>query len=65
MRIQTNPDREFANDLRKEIKRNNGYCPSALEKTKDTKCMYKAFRDMAERGETGACTCGLYIITDE
>ena len=33
------------------------YCPCALEKTDDTVCMCKAFREQAFAGE---CHCGLY-----
>ena len=36
---------------------NNGYCPCAIEKTPDTKCMCKEFR---EQKEPGLCHCGLY-----
>lgn len=36
---------------------NNGYCPCAIYKTPDTKCMCKEFR---EQMEPGLCHCGLY-----
>lgn len=57
MKIMTNPDKEYVKDIKKQLKANNGYCPCALEKTKDTKCMCKEFREMEE----GTCHCGLYI----
>lgn len=56
MKIQINADEEFVKEMRKAIKDNNGYCPCALVKNKDTKCMCKEFRDMTE----GTCHCGLY-----
>lgn len=56
MKIQINADEEFVKEMRKAIKGNNGYCPCALVKNKDTKCMCKEFRDMTE----GTCHCGLY-----
>lgn len=56
MEIRTNPDREFVREMKKAIKNNNGFCPEALEKTKDSKCMCRDFREM----EHGTCACGLY-----
>ena len=45
MRINVNPDRDIAEAVQQGLKRNNGYCPCVLEKTPDTKCMCKDFRD--------------------
>lgn len=42
------------------VKNNQGYCPCALEKTPDTKCMCKEFREMEK---SGICHCGLYKKT--
>ena len=63
MLIQRNPDVEYANEIRRQIKDNNGFCPCKIERTKDNKCMCKEFRDMVERGESGSCHCGLYIAS--
>lgn len=57
MAIKQNPDKEYANEVRKKLKENGGYCPCRLKKTPDTKCMCKEFREMEE----GMCHCGLYI----
>lgn len=57
MKIVTNPDIEYVKEVKKQLKSNSGYCPCKLEKTKDTKCMCKEFRDQ----ESGMCHCGLYI----
>lgn len=65
MRIYINPDREFANEVRRALKDNNGYCPCQLERSPDTKCRCKDFRDQIKRGETGSCHCGLYIAEEE
>lgn len=56
-------DKELVQEIRAAIKENNGYCPCRLEKTPDTKCMCKDFRDQINRGEQGACHCGLYVFT--
>ncbi len=57
MTIRQNPDEAYANEVRKKLKENGGYCPCHLEKTPDTKCMCKEFRD----AKNGMCHCGLYI----
>lgn len=61
MTIKQNPDKEYANEIRRKIKYNDGYCPCSLVKQPDTKCMCKEFRDMEE----GMCHCGLYIKLKE
>jgi hypothetical protein len=48
---------ELVNEIRQKIKENDGYCPCAIQKTEDTKCMCKEFREKTE----GECRCGLYI----
>lgn len=50
-----NPDETFVRGTKKCIKQNNGYCISKPEKTPDTKCPCKEFR------ETGTCDCCLFI----
>ena len=57
MKIKVNPDEEFVTEFRQTLKDNDGYCPCRTEKTTDTKCMCKEFREMEE----GTCHCGLYI----
>ena len=42
-------------------KDNGGYCPCRLQKTPDTKCMCKEFREQEE----GECHCGLYVKIKE
>lgn len=61
MRIIRNPDDEYAKEVKKMIKDNNGYCPCKLVKTKDTKCKCKDFRDQVDAGIEGSCHCGLWI----
>lgn len=56
MKITINPDTEFVAEMRKALKNNDGFCPCALTKSEDTKCMCKEFREM----ESGTCHCGLY-----
>ena len=60
-RIIINPDTEMAKLARDMLKDNNGYCPCALYKNEDTKCMCKWFRE----AEEGMCNCGLYVKIKE
>ncbi len=57
MKITLNPDRRIVQDIMKRKEENDGYCPCALIKTPDTKCMCKEFREAA----SGMCHCGLFI----
>lgn len=61
MTIRTNPDTKFVKEMWAAIRENNGYCPCQIEKTPDTKCMCKDFREMEE----GTCHCGMYIKTKD
>ena len=45
MIIELNPDIELVKEIKKKLKKNNGYCPCKLNKNEDTKCMCKEFRD--------------------
>jgi ferredoxin-thioredoxin reductase catalytic subunit len=56
-KIILNPDKDVVDAVRAALKENDGYCPCRLEKTADTKCMCKDFREQ----ESGMCHCGLYI----
>ncbi|WP_410070132.1 hypothetical protein [Anaerostipes sp.] len=57
MRIFKNPNKELVKEIEQKKKENGGYCPCVLEKTPDTICICKEFREMDE----GMCHCGLYI----
>lgn len=61
MKIIVNPDPNIVNDIRNKLKENEGYCPCRLNKTPDTKCMCKQFREQ----DSGICHCGLYIKINE
>ena len=50
-------DRDLVETLTRMVKENGGYCPCAVEKNEDTKCMCKEFREQ----ESGSCHCGLFV----
>lgn len=58
--IRINSDEYLAREAQKQVMENDGYCPCALYRTKDTKCMCKDFRDKVKSGYIGECNCGLY-----
>ena len=61
MRIKVTDDIELKEKIRQALKDNNGYCPCRLEKTEDTKCMCKEFREqIADPEFEGYCHCMLY-----
>lgn len=53
-RYTKNPDVEFYNNITQAVKDNDNYCPCMIQKTDDTKCMCKAFR---EQETEGFCHC--------
>lgn len=61
MSIRLNSDTELVTEIQKQLKTNDGYCPCNIDKTPDTKCMCKEFRE----SEEGMCHCGLYIKTND
>lgn len=62
-KIIISEDKELVDLIRQRLKENGGYCPCALFKTEETKCMCKDFREQEE----GDCHCGLYskILMEE
>ena len=65
MRVTTNPDKELVAEIRAKIKENNGHCACVISFNEDNKCICKEFREQIDRGETGECHCGLYIIIED
>lgn len=59
--VKLNDDQELVKEIRKKLKENDGYCPCRIEKTEDTKCMCKEFREQ----KVGECHCGLFVKTKE
>jgi ferredoxin-thioredoxin reductase catalytic subunit len=65
MKVRLNPDKELVDAMRSALQENDGYCPCAITKTDDTKCMCKDFRDQIAKGIPGECHCGLYEGVNE
>lgn len=65
LKVVENPDKELVAEIRKKLKENDNHCPCRLQKTPDTMCMCKDFRDMIINKQPGECHCGLYCIVNE
>lgn len=53
--------REIDPSVKESVDENDGYCPCLVDRTPDTKCMCKDFREMGE----GVCHCGRYEKVNE
>lgn len=66
MAIKLNPNQEIVKSVKDGLKKKGGYCPCRLEKTEDTKCICKEFREqMADPDFEGFCHCMLYYKSKE
>lgn len=55
--IKVSTNKDLVEEIKVALKKNDGYCPCKLEKTPDTKCPCKEFREST----SGECHCGLYV----
>ncbi len=61
MSIRLNDDRELVELIREGLRQKGGYCPCRFERTEDTKCICREFREqMADPDFEGYCHCQLY-----
>ena len=58
LKIVKNPDDSVYQEITQAVKDNDGYCPCMVNKTADTKCPCKEFREQDFEGE---CHCGRYL----
>ena len=56
-KVRLSEDAEIVKAIKEGLKKNDGYCPCRIEKSPDTKCMCKEFREQ----ESGECHCGLFV----
>ena len=61
MKITLNQDPEIVAAVKEGLKQSGGFCPCRLQRTEDTKCMCREFREQIEDPEfEGYCHCLLY-----
>ena len=66
MAVRFNEDSELVAQIKEGLKRKGGYCPCRLQKTEDTKCICKEFREqIADPEFEGYCHCQLYYKTKD
>lgn len=61
MRVYENPDEDVRRRVREGLAKKGGYCPCRVQKTEDTRCMCREFREqIADPDFEGFCHCMLY-----
>ena len=61
MKIRLNDDPEVVRAVRDGLSKKGGYCPCRLERTEETKCMCREFREQIDDPDfEGYCHCMLY-----
>ena len=61
MKVTFNPDEEIVKTVKEGLERTGGYCPCRLERTGDTKCICKEFREQIKDPDfEGFCHCMPY-----
>lgn len=61
MKVRYNEDQEIVNSVTEGLARTGGYCPCRLERTEDTKCVCREFREqIKDPNFEGYCHCFLY-----
>lgn len=61
MSVMFNPNEEIVKTVKEGLKRTGGYCPCRRERTEDTRCICKEFREqIADPTYEGFCHCMLY-----
>lgn len=59
--IRLNTDEALVATVKEGLKMRGGYCPCRMEKSEDTKCICREFREqMADPDFEGYCHCLLY-----
>ncbi|MBE6535744.1 MAG: ferredoxin thioredoxin reductase catalytic beta chain [Ruminococcaceae bacterium] len=61
MGVRLNENEEIVKTIREGLKMKGGYCPCRMERTEDTKCICREFKEqMADPDFEGYCHCLLY-----
>ena len=61
MKIRLNENPEIVKMIKEGLEQTGGYCPCRRERTEETKCMCKEFKDqIKDPNYEGYCHCLLY-----
>lgn len=59
--VSLNKDQNIVKRVREGLKQTGGYCPCRLQRSEDTKCICKEFKEqIADPDFEGYCHCKLY-----
>lgn len=62
LKIIKNPDKQMYDTVTKAVRDNKGYCPCKLERTRDSHCICREFKEQETAGE---CHCGRYVKVED
>ena len=66
MAVRLNENQEVVNAVKEGLKRTGGYCPCRVQKTEETRCICREFRDQINDPDfEGYCHCMLYYKSRE
>lgn len=61
MKITLNKDKQIVDVIKEGLEHTGGYCPCRMERTEETKCMCREFKEQIKDPEfEGFCHCMLY-----
>ena len=61
MAVRLNENKEIVAEIREGLKKTGAYCPCRVERTDDTRCMCREFKEqIADPDFEGYCHCMLY-----
>lgn len=61
MKITLNKDKQIVAVIKEGLEHTSGYCPCRTERTEETKCMCREFKEQIKDPEfEGFCHCMLY-----
>ena len=66
MAVRLNDNKEIVNEIREGLKHTRGYCPCRVERSDETKCICREFKEqIADPDFEGYCHCMLYYKSKE
>lgn len=66
MAVRLNDNKQIVQEIREGLKNTGGYCPCRVERTDETKCICKEFKEQMEDPDfEGYCHCMLYYKSRE
>jgi hypothetical protein len=61
-KIVLNDDLELVAEVNRQLQETKGYCPCAIYRVPEYKCVCSKFKESLVRGEEIECNCGKYKI---